>query len=382
MPGSPLLDLQRYGQSIWYDFIRRSLITSGELQDLIDRDGVRGVTSNPVIFEKAIAGSTDYDDAIRDILRRGDPPAQGIYEHLAIDDIRSAADLLSSVHKSSGGRDGYVSLEVSPHLAYETEATVVEAKRLWAAVDRPNLMIKVPATAAGLPAICSLLGEGVNINVTLLFAREIYEAVAEAYIAALENRAAAGRNVAGVASVASFFVSRIDSLIDSLIDERLASTAAADARGVLTNLLGKVAIANAKLAYVAYRRIFSGERWQALAARGGQTQRLLWASTGTKNPNYPKTMYVDELIGPDTVNTVPPDALAHFREHGRVRQSLTEGIEEARDTLARLAASGISMEDVTRRLLDQGVKLFADGFDKLLGAIEQKRRAVLGTRVG
>jgi len=382
MPGSRLLDLQRYGQSIWYDLIRRSLITSGELQELIDRDGVRGVTSNPVIFEKAIAGSTNYDDAIGDILRRGDLPARGIYEHLAIDDIRSAADLLSSVHTSSGGRDGYVSLEVSPHLAYETDATVAEAKRLWAAVDRPNLMIKVPATAAGLPAIRRLLGEGVNINVTLLFAQEVYEAVAEAYIAGLETRAAAGKNVTGVASVASFFVSRIDSLIDSLIDERLASTVNADARGALRNLLGKVAIANAKLAYVAYRRIFSGERWQALAASGGQTQRLLWASTGTKNPNYPKTIYVDELIGPDTVNTVPPDTLAHFREHGRVRQSLTEGIEEARDTLARLAVLGISMENVTQRLLDQGVKLFADGFDKLLGAIEQKRRAVLGTHVG
>ena len=380
MPGNPLLEIQRYRQSIWYDFIRRSLLASGKLQHLIDQDGVCGITSNPAIFEKAIAGSPDYDDHIGDIQRGGDLPAEAIYEHLAIEDIRRAADLLAPLHKSTGGRDGYVSLEVSPYLADETEPTLAEARRLWAVVDRPNLMIKVPATAAGLPAIRRLISEGVNINATLLFSQKVYEAVADAYMGGLEQLAAAGKDISGVGSVASFFVSRIDTLVDSLINERMAS-ATQEERRALGGLLGKVAIANAKLAYVTYRQIVTSERWQVLATRGAQTQRLLWASTSTKNPDYPRSIYVDELIGPDTVNTVPAETLAWFRDHGHARPSLTEGIQQAHDTMARLDELGISLEHVTSQLLQEGVELFAESFDKLLGAIERKRRAVLGARL-
>jgi transaldolase/glucose-6-phosphate isomerase len=377
---NPLLELQHYGQSVWYDFIRRSLITSGEMQKLIDQDGIRGLTSNPSIFEKAIAGSTDYDDAIAALLATGDLNAQDIFERLAVDDIQRTADLLAPVYAATGGRDGYVSLEVSPHLANETDPTIAEAHRLWAAVGRPNLMIKVPGTAAGIPAIRRLIGDGVNVNVTLLFAREVYETVVDAYIGGLEQRTAAGRDVSRVASVASFFVSRIDTLVDHLIERSLASVTDLSLRATLQSLLGKVAIANAKLAYVAYGGIFRSDRWRTLATRGAQTQRLLWASTSTKNPSYRDTIYVDELIGPETVNTVPVATLQQFRDQGHARLSLTEGIQEAHDTMTRLAEVGISMEEVTTQLVEQGVKLFADAFDALLGAIEQKRQAQLGPR--
>lgn len=376
METNALLELQRYGQSIWYDYIRRNLITSGELQALVDQDGIRGVTSNPAIFQKAIAGSTDYDDDIKGLCANSDVAAQTIYERLAVDDIRRAANVLIPVYRATAGRDGYVSLEVSPHLANETDATIAEARRLWTAVDRPNLMIKVPGTPAGLPAVRRLISERINVNVTLLFSVDVYEEVAHAYIGGLEDLAANGGNIAGVASVASFFVSRIDSWVDSLIEERLASVSGPAERTALESLFGKVAIANAKLAYVTYQRIVEGERWKALAAHGAGTQRLLWASTSTKNPSYPKTLYVDELIGRDTVNTVPVATLVHFRNNGRARPSLTERIDEAGTTMARLAEVGISMQDVTTQLLEQGVRLFADAFDELLVAIEEKRRAV------
>jgi transaldolase/glucose-6-phosphate isomerase len=376
MAKNALIELQRYGQSIWYDYIKRSLLTSGELRQLVEQDGVRGVTSNPAIFEKAIAGSTDYDDQIRRLCARGVVSPVEIYERVAVEDIRSAADVLAPVYERTAARDGYVSLEVSPRLAYETAATIAEARRLWTEVDRPNVMIKVPGTPQGLPAIRRLLGEGININITLLFAREVYEAVAEAYIGGLEDRAAAGGDVSRMASVASFFVSRIDTLVDGLIEKRLATATDTRERARLESLVGKVAIANAKLAYRSYGQIFATDRWRALAARGAKTQRLLWASTGTKNPRYSETIYVDELIGTDTVNTVPVATLVSFREHGRPRASLTEGVEDAAETMARLDAVGISMEDVTQRLLEQGVELFADAFDKLLAAIEGKRDVV------
>ena len=375
---NPLLELQRAGQSVWYDYIRRSLLTSGELQGLIDRDGLRGITSNPAIFEKAIAGSGDYDQALAALVEGGDLDAATLYERLAIEDIQRAADVLLPVYDATKKRDGYVSLEVSPYLAHDTGRTVAEARRLWTTVARPNVMIKVPGTPAGVPAIRTLIGEGINVNVTLLFAREMYEQVAEAYLAGLEARAG---DLAGIASVASFFVSRIDTLVDARIAERLTTTPAGPARAQLESLAGKVAIANAKLAYVIYQRLTGGARWKALAARGAQTQRLLWASTGTKNPRYPDTLYVDELIGPDTVNTVPVATFTAFRDHGKVRPSLTEGVEQAQKVMASLADTGIAMEEVTAQLVDEGVKLFADAFDQLLAAVEKKRRALLGDRL-
>jgi transaldolase/glucose-6-phosphate isomerase len=337
---------------------------------------VRGVTSNPAIFEKAIAGSTDYDDQIRRLCARAVTSPVEIFERVAVEDIRNAADVLAPVYERTAARDGYVSLEVSPHLAYETAATIAEARRLWTEVGRPNVMIKVPGTPQGLPAIRRLLGEGININITLLFAREVYEAVADAYLGGLEDRVAAGGDVSRMASVASFFVSRIDTLVDGVIEKRLATVTDSRERARLESLVGKVAIANAKLAYRSYERIFATDRWRALAARGAKTQRLLWASTGTKNPRYSETIYVDELIGADTVNTVPVATLASFREQGRPRASLTEGVEDAAETMARLDAAGISMKEVTQRLLEQGVELFADAFDKLLAAIEGKRDVV------
>jgi transaldolase/glucose-6-phosphate isomerase len=364
---NPLKALHDHGQSVWLDFIRRNLIKSGELGRLIDRDGVRGVTSNPSIFEKAIAGSGDYTESLAAAPREW--TAMQVYESLAIADIRDAAEVLRPVYEQSSGRDGYVSLEVSPYLADKTAETVNEARRLWRAVDRPNLMIKVPATAAGIPAIRTLISEGINVNVTLLFAQETYEAVAQAYIAGLAERARAGADVSKIASVASFFVSRIDTLVDGMIDKRIASNPAGADRAAIEGLRGKIAIANAKLAYQRYLRLYRSEHWQALAAKGAQTQRLLWASTSTKNPSYRDVMYVEELIGPETVNTIPPATMDAFREHGAPRETLTEGIDRAGEEMDALARAGISMKEVTDRLVQEGVKLFADAFDQLLAAV-------------
>src|SRR5215467_3288897 len=312
---NPLRALQVFGQSVWLDYIRRSLITSGELRRLIDEDGLRGVTSNPAIFEKAVTGSSDYSAVFdRPDVRSLD--AKAIYEQVAIEDIRNAADALRSVYDATGMRDGYVSLEVSPLVAYDTAATLGEARRLWTAVARDNLMIKVPATREGIPAIQQLVGEGINVNVTLLFSQDCYERVAEAYIAGLEKYAAKHGDLTRVASVASFFISRIDTAIDTLVTNRLRAAANSNETSVLRGLMGKVAIANAKLTYQRYRELFSGRRWLALADQGAQTQRLLWASTGTKNPSYRDVVYVEELIGSDTVNTIPPATLEAFREHG------------------------------------------------------------------
>jgi len=373
---NPLKELLNYGQSMWLDYIRRDLFTTGKLKQLISDDGLRGMTSNPAIFEKAIADSSLYDDMLKSLASRADLDTTSRFEQLAIRDIQDAADTLRPVYDESKFRDGYVSLEVSPYLARKTQETIDEARRLWKTVKRDNVMIKVPGTAEGIPAIRQLIGEGININVTLLFAQEVYEKVAEQYLSGLEDLAARGGKLNKMAGVASFFISRIDTLIDSLLTERL-KNADASQEALLKSLLGKVAIANGKLTYQAYQRIFSGPRWQALAAKGAQTQRVLWASTSTKNPHYRDVIYVEELIGPDTVNTMPPATIDAFRDHGRLRNALTEDVAGAAKVMQDLARAGISMKEVTDKLTDDGVKLFADAFDKLLAAVA-KSTAIKG----
>ena len=366
---NPLKALARFGQSVWLDYIRRSLLTSGELARLIEEDGLCGMTSNPAIFEKAIAGSADYSEALGQFATRGNLDAKFVYEQLAIRDIQDAADALRGVYDRTRRRDGYVSLEVSPYLAHKTGETIEEARRLWKAVGRENVMIKVPGTPEGIPAVRELIGSGVNVNVTLLFALDVYAQVAEAFISGLEDYATRGSDVSRVASVASFFVSRIDTLVDAELSAHLQSAQNPDEGVSLGSLQGKAAIASARLAYQKYREIFSAPRWQALARRGAQTQRLLWASTSTKNPAYRDVLYVEELIGPDTVNTIPPATLDAFRDHGVPRASLEENLEAARRTLENLARAGISLKAVTDQLTAEGVKLFADAFDKLLAAV-------------
>lgn len=371
---NPLLALQSFGQSVWLDYIRRDLLSSGELARLIGRDGLRGLTSNPAIFEKAFASGAEYTEAVAAAARVGRDPA-AVYEALAIGDIRDAADAMRPVYEATDGSDGFVSLEVSPDLAHDTEATLVEARRLWREVGRDNLMIKVPGTRAGVPAVRQLIAEGVNVNVTLLFARSAYEAVAEAYIEGLEAIAARAGSLRRAASVASFFVSRIDTAVDALLEARIA-TAGAQQRAAIEPLLGKAAIANAKLAYQFYERMLAGERWRRLRALGARPQRLLWASTSAKNPRYRDVIYVEELIGPDTVNTMPPATLDAFRDHGRARMSLTEGIDEARELLDALERQGVSLEQVTDRLVEDGVALFCEAFAKLIAAIEARVRSL------
>jgi transaldolase / glucose-6-phosphate isomerase len=370
---NPLVQLHTFGQSIWLDYIRRDLMKSGELQRLIDEDSLRGMTSNPSIFEKAIAGG-QYQDFLDSLAGRADLDAKARYELLAIRDIQDAADILAPVYRSTKKRDGYVSLEVSPYLANDTQGTIEEARRLWKTVARENVMIKVPGTAAGIPAFRQLISEGINVNVTLLFAQPVYEEVAAAYIDGVEKFAASGGDVSQLASVASFFISRIDVLVDKLVSDQLSKETDPARKAKLQGILGKVAIANGKLTYEAYERIFYSPRWKSLAAKGGQTQRVLWASTSTKNPQYRDVIYVEELIGPDTVNTIPPVTLDAFRDHGKPRQSLTENIEDARKTMADLAAVGISMKEVTGKLTVDGVKLFADAFDTLLDAVEKNTK--------
>lgn len=372
---NPLKQLLDYGQSMWLDYIRRDLFTSGKLKQMIAEDGLRGMTSNPSIFEKAIGESSLYDDMLRSLAARKDLDATGGFEQIAIRDIQDAADLLRPVYQESNFRDGYVSLEVSPYLARKTRETMDEARRLWKAVNRENVMIKVPGTAEGIPAIRQLIGEGININVTLLFAQEVYEQVADAYIAGLEDLAKRGGNLKKMAGVASFFISRIDTLVDSTLNDRIKKTSDASQQATLSGLLGKVAIANGKLTYQRYRRIFSGPRWEALASKGAQTQRVLWASTSTKNPKYRDVIYVEELIGADTVNTMPPATIDAFRDHGQLRNSLTEDLPAAQKVMDDLARVGISIKEVTDKLTDDGVKLFADAFDKLLAAVEKNTQS-------
>jgi transaldolase/glucose-6-phosphate isomerase len=378
---NPLRSLQEYGQAVWLDFVARRFLTDGGLQKLIEEDGLRGVTSNPAIFEKAIGHSEDYDDSLKAAEAHADFEVKALYERLAVEDIQQAADILRPVYQATTCRDGFVSLEVSPYLAMDTDGTVEEARRLWRAVDRENLMIKVPGTAPGLPAIRTLLGEGINVNVTLLFSQAVYEQVADAYLGGLEVLVAQGGDPRRVASVASFFVSRIDSAIDKQIEEQLAGVNDPELRATLEGLRGKVAIANAKLAYQRCKRLFSGPRWERLVAEGARPQRLLWASTGTKNPAYRDVLYIEELIGADTVNTMPPATMDAFRDHGLQRASLEQGVAEAERVMATLARVGISIDEVTAKLVEDGVQLFADAADQLLGAVASKRAILLGSRL-
>jgi len=363
---NPLKGLLAYGQSPWMDYIRRDLLTGGGLKKFIAEDGLRGQTSNPTIFEKAINGSTLYNDILNSPEAKS-LNAKQLYEKIAIRDVQDACDIFRPVYDESKHRDGYVSLEVSPLLANDTNGTMEEARRLWKAVNRPNVMIKVPATPEGVPAIRQLLEDGLNINITLLFAQSAYEKVAEAFVAALEARAAKGQPINQIASVASFFVSRIDTLIDSKIDALL-KTAGGDTKVLLESLHGTIAIANAKLTYKKYLELFGGPRWKALAAKGAQTQRLLWASTSTKNPKYRDVLYVEELIGADTVDTIPPATFDAFRDHGKLRPSLTEDVAGAARHMENLAKAGISMKEVTEQLVNDGVRLFAEAFKTLLEA--------------
>ena len=366
--GNPLQGLLAYGQSPWLDFIRRNILLNGDLKKMIADDGLRGMTSNPAIFEKAITAGDDYQDIINAPDAKSSA-ATALYEKIAIRDVQDATDIFKAVYTESKGRDGYVSLEVSPYLAFDTQGTINEARRLWKAVNRPNVMIKIPATPQGLPAIRQALEEGININITLLFAQSAYENVAEAYFAALEARAAKGQDVSHIASVASFFVSRIDSLVDSKIDAMQKNATDSGKKALLESLRGKVAIANARRTYAKYQELVGGPRWKALAGKGAQTQRLLWASTSTKNPKYRDVLYVEELIGADTVDTIPPATFDAFRDHGKLRKSLTENVAGAHKTMSDLEAAGISMKEVTDKLIADAVKLFQDPFKQLLEAI-------------
>src|ERR1700693_3507186 len=370
--------LENHGQAVWLDFLARGCCSKGDLKQLIDTDGVKGVTSNPSIFEKAIGSSNEYDGAIGNALKKGDRPIAELFEHLAVEDIQHAADVLRPVYDELKGEDGFVSLEVSPYLAMDTKATIAEAERLWKEVGRKNLMVKVPATPQGLPAIQHLIGEGISINITLLFSQKVYVKVAEAYLDGLEKYVASGGDPSHVASVASFFVSRIDSAVDKQLDEKIAKANDPTEKERLTALKSKAATANAKLAYQEYKELFSGARWEKLAAKGAKPQRLLWASTGTKNKDYSDVLYVEELIGKNTVNTVPPATLDAFRDHGQPRDSLAENIEDAEAVLVGLEQSGISLDAITAHLVKDGVKLFADAADKLYGAVAHKRATVLG----
>jgi transaldolase/glucose-6-phosphate isomerase len=367
---NPVQETQKLGQSIWYDNIRRGLLVSGELQRLIEM-GVTGLTSNPTIFEKAISDSTDYDDALWALAREGKSVSE-IYETLAIEDIRGATDLLSPIYDRTDGVDGYASLEVSPALAHDTEATVAEAKRLFATLDRPNLMIKVPATPEGIPAVQKLIGDGININVTLIFSIDTYRQVMEAYISGLEELARSGGEINKVASVASFFISRVDTAVDKQLEERISQ-----GRDDMKPLLGKAAIANAKLAYQEFKRIFDGDRFAEMRSRGARLQRPLWGSTGTKNPAYSDILYVESLIGRDTINTMPPATLTMFLEQGVPDITLNKDVSEAQDVLQKLEDAGIGMEPITSKLLADGVKAFSGSFDALMTNIGDKRERLL-----
>lgn len=373
---NPLKRLQDFGQSVWYDHIERKMLRTGELTRMIKADGLRGITSNPTIFEKAIASSNDYDASLARHLQGADQPnPREVFFVLAIEDIQTAADLMKPVYDETHGRDGMVSLEVSPDLAYDTDATIKEALRLHERVARPNTMIKVPATREGVVAFETLISEGVNVNVTLLFSVERYKEVAEAYIAGLEARLRRGQSVSGIASVASFFVSRVDTAVDKLLDARIAHAQGAE-REQLQALLGKAAVANAKVAYEWYRRIFESPRFEQLKQAGAATQRLLWASTGTKNPNYSDTLYVDALIGPDTVNTMPPATYDAYKHHGKPRLTLTEDLDRAHAELAALKRYGIDLGTVAEQLEIEGVKSFAKSFENLLAPITSKIAAL------
>jgi transaldolase / glucose-6-phosphate isomerase len=377
--GNPLLKVREFGQSIWLDFLRRKLISSGELKGLIEEDGLRGITSNPSIFDKAIAGSHDYDVDIRGLALQG-KSAEEIYEVLTIKDVQDAADLFRPLYNASGGESGFVSLEVNPHLAHDVEGTVSEARRLWKELDRPNVFIKVPATMEGLECIRRLIGEGININVTLLFGLPRYRQVAQAYILGLEDRAKAGKPLETISSVASFFLSRIDVLVDPMLEKTMDS--GGNKASLSEKAHGQVAIASAKEAYQMYKEIFGGERFRKLQEKGARPQKVLWASTSTKNPNYPDIKYVEPLIGPQTINTLPHETLDAYRDHGDPAPRLEENIETAREVLGRLPELGIDIDQVTQRLEDEGIEKFNRPFDDLVANLEKERAATLEETVG
>ena len=369
LKNNPLNRLGELGQSLWLDYIRRDLLVSGELSRLIKEDGLRGMTSNPAIFEKAIVDSHDYDAEIHSMALEGkDAPA--IYDAISRRDVQMAADEFRTVYDATGGKDGYVSLEVNPHLAHDTKGTIGEARRLWAALDRPNVFIKVPGTVEGLPAIKQLISEGINVNVTLLFGLPRYRQVAESYIAGLEARLALRNDVKHVASVASFFLSRIDTLVDPLLDKIIAQ--GGDKAELAWHVLGRTAIASAKMAYQIYKEMFTGERFKKLVEKGAWTQRVLWASTGTKNPEYSDVKYVEELIGPDTVNTIPVETLNAFRDHGTSKARLEHNVGKAAGIMERLSDIGINIDRITQQLEDEGVEKFNKPYDQLLEALAQK----------
>jgi len=377
MKANPLQELEILGQSIWLDYIRRDLIRGGELKRLIENDGLRGMTSNPSIFEKAILDSHDYDEDIRALARSGKDP-QAIFESLSVKDVQEAADVFRPVYDKTSGKGGYVSLEVNPHLAHDTAGTVREARHLWAALDRPNVFIKVPATNEGLPAIRQLIGEGININVTLLFGLPRYRQVADAYLGGLEDRIGQGQPVAGLSSVASFFVSRMDTLVDPLLDKIVKGNGAAGA--LAGELRGQVAVANSKAAYQIYREIFGGDRFKRLAARGARIQWLLWASTSTKDPEYSDVKYVDELIGPDTINTVPVATLNAYRDHGDPKVRIEHDVDMAYRVLGKLPELEINMDRVTQQLEDEGDQKFCEPYDHLMETLEQALPAMAQER--
>jgi transaldolase len=372
---NPMQELRKAGQSVWLDYISRNLLQSGELRRLAEEDGVSGVTSNPTIFEKAISESPDYDASFTHLRSKGASVADA-YETLVAEDITAACDILRPVFDQTGGADGYVSVEVSPLLAHDTAGTVREVREWVTRIGRPNLMVKIPGTPEGVPAIEAMIAEGRNINITLLFSVQAYARVAEAYLRALEARVAGGQPIDKVASVASFFVSRIDTETDKRLEAKMQDAGDPAERERLKDLLGKAAIANAKLAYRTFREQFQSERFKALAGRGARVQRPLWGSTSTKNPAYPDLLYVEALVGPDTVDTMPPQTIAAFRDHGRVNpRAVMEGLDEAEAVFKRLAQAGIRIDDVTQRVLDAGVKSFADSYHQLLGSIERRLKA-------
>ncbi|WP_049822929.1 transaldolase [Thermobaculum terrenum] len=370
-----LHELIEQGQSPWIDYITRDIIKSGELQSLIDK-GIRGLTSNPTIFEKAISSSKEYDEAFRELVQNGASQSE-IYEGLIVEDIRMAADVLRPVYDETGGLDGYVSIEVNPKLAYDTEGTIAEARKFFQTIDRPNIFIKVPATDQGIPAIRQLISEGINVNITLIFSIDYYERVMDAYLEGLEQRVSEGKPIDKIASVASFFVSRVDTEVDKRLQKLIESEQDSQEKSELESLLGKAAIANARIAYQHFLKKFQGERWESLKAKGARVQRPLWASTSTKNPAYRDVMYVEELIGPDTVNTMPPQTIEAFLDHGKVARTIDKDLDQAYAVIEKLESLGISMKEVTDKLQADGVKLFADSFDSLDKVINEKRETLM-----
>ena len=381
MTNNPLRELTTLGQSIWLDDIDRGDLLSGRFRRLIDEDGLAGATGNPTIFEHSITHDTTYDEQMRQLIAQG-KPAQEIYEALAMADVRMVADLLRPTYGRTNGQDGFVSIEVSPYLAGDTEGTLAEVRRFWRTIERPNLMVKIPSTPAGIPAIRQGLSEGININITLIFSIENYRQVAEAYLGALEERLAAGKDITHIASVASFFVSRVDVLVDSLLENKIKSTVVSAEQQKLKALQGKAAIANARLAYQEFKQLFGTPRFEALRQHGARVQRPLWASTGTKNPAYRDVLYVEELIGPNTVNTMPLKTMDSFRDHGRVRLTVEEDIPQAQAVFAALEAAGVDYEQVTKQLQEEGVQKFIDSFRKLFQCIDSKRKVLGGRQVG